>query len=71
MAAELAELGYIAYAIDLYEGQVADVAKGAKALVSGVDGTRVIAQLIAAVELWMALPVKWVQSVGALVEACH
>jgi carboxymethylenebutenolidase len=50
MAAELAEFGYIAYAIDLYEGQVADKAKGAKALVSGVGGTRVIAQLIAAVE---------------------
>jgi carboxymethylenebutenolidase len=49
VAAELAELGYIAYAIDLYGGQVADSPQGARALMKGLDAKKANAQLAAAV----------------------
>jgi len=50
MAAELADLGYIAYAIDLYGGEVASTPDEAKSLMGGVDPARATAQLVGAIE---------------------
>lgn len=50
VAAELAELGYIAYAIDLYDGEVTNSADGAQALMQGINADKANAQLAAAVE---------------------
>lgn len=50
VAAELASLGYIAYAIDLYGGEVASTPDGAKALMSAVDEERATAELSTAIE---------------------
>ena len=50
VAAELAGLGYIAYAIDLYGGEVADTPDDAKRLMGEVDAERATAQLTGAIE---------------------
>jgi carboxymethylenebutenolidase len=49
MAAELAEEGYIALAIDLYGGKVAQSPEEARALMAAVDPVRATEQLVAAV----------------------
>ena len=50
MAAEFAALGYIAFAIDLYDGKVATTPDEAKNLMGGVDAERATARLVGAVE---------------------
>ena len=55
MAAELAELGYIAYAIDLYGGEVASSPEEARTLMGDVDGARARAQLVGAIEAMRVL----------------
>ncbi|MDZ7842939.1 MAG: dienelactone hydrolase family protein [Gammaproteobacteria bacterium] len=40
VAAELATLGYVALAVDLYGGEVADTAEGARSLMQAVDAER-------------------------------
>ena len=47
VAAELAEQGYVALAVDLYGGQVATDAPGAKALMSAVDKDKTTETLVA------------------------
>ena len=49
MAAELAALGYIAYAVDLYGGQVAETPDEARNLMGDVDPARARAQLVGAI----------------------
>ena len=49
VAAELANLGYIAYAIDLYGGKVAKTAEEARALTQGLDANAATAQLAGAI----------------------
>jgi len=49
VAAELAELGYIAFAIDLHGGKVATTPQEARALTGAVDGAVALEQLTAAV----------------------
>ena len=50
VAAELASLGYIAYAIDLYGGEVASTPDGAKTLMVAVDDANATAELSTAIE---------------------
>ena len=50
VAAELANLGYIALAVDLYGGNVADTPDGARALMQGVDGAAATDTLVSWVE---------------------
>lgn len=50
MAAELAALGYIAYAIDLYDGQVADSPDGAMELMGKVDDAQARSSLVTAID---------------------
>ncbi len=50
MAVELANLGYIAYAIDLYEGEVATTPDEARALMNFIDEDDATSQLAAAVK---------------------
>ena len=50
VAAELANLGYVAYAIDLYDGRVAATPEEARTLVGEVDAERAGAQLVGAIE---------------------
>jgi carboxymethylenebutenolidase len=52
VAAELAEMGYMALAVDLYGGQVASDADGARALMQGVDAGQATATLTGWIE-WL------------------
>ena len=52
VAAELAEMGYMALAVDLYGGQVAADADGARALMQGIDGGQATATLTGWIE-WL------------------
>lgn len=50
VAAELAKLGYVALAVDLYDGEVADTSEGAMSLMQGVDNQEATETL----ETWIA-----------------
>ena len=50
VAVELAKLGYIALAVDMYGGQVASDSNGAKALMSAVDGASGTEQLVTLID---------------------
>ena len=50
MATELASLGYIAFAIDLYGGEVASSPEEARSLMGDVDPGRATSQLVGAIE---------------------
>ncbi|MFN0262674.1 dienelactone hydrolase family protein [Tepidamorphus sp. 3E244] len=50
VAVELAKMGYIAYAIDLYGGQVASTPEEARTLTQGVDAGTARQQLVTAIE---------------------
>lgn len=52
VAAELANLGYVALAVDLYKGKVADTPEGARALMQAVDPQQATQTLAAWVE-WL------------------
>lgn len=52
VAAEIAKAGFIAFAIDLYNGEVATDRDGARALTQSIDGSDATAKLVAAAE-WL------------------
>jgi carboxymethylenebutenolidase len=65
VAAEFAKLGFIAFAIDLFDSEPAIDAEGAMALTQGLDADKATAKLVAAIE-WLAGQVQSNGKVGTI-----